>query len=174
MERAASLLYGSLVAIAAACAAPARADGGSPVIYKCAGGGGVPAYQDTPCAPGALLRDLAADPANVSVLSMPYDITPAPVRPAPANPAPRSVRRAPSDPAPRPHRGDSAQRRYLRPGMSQAEVMARVGRPDFTSGGRGRKIARWSYLPAEGDPQTMTTVTFDQGSAVEIERRIVR
>jgi hypothetical protein len=42
------------------------------------------------------------------------------------------------------------------------------------SGGNGRKIARWSYLPAPEDPGTITTLTFEHGRLVEVERKVVK
>ncbi len=44
----------------------------------------------------------------------------------------------------------------------------------MTSGGKGRRSSRWSYLPAAGDPQTITTVVFDYGKVVEVERKMVK
>jgi len=69
---------------------------------------------------------------------------------------------------------DIAQRRFITPGMSEAEVVARIGAPDMTSGGKGRKTSRWSYLPAAGDAQTITTLVFDYGKVVEVERKVVK
>jgi hypothetical protein len=43
----------------------------------------------------------------------------------------------------------------------------------MSSGDRGRKSTRWSYLPAAGDPQTITTIVFDYGKVVDVERRIM-
>jgi hypothetical protein len=34
--------------------------------------------------------------------------------------------------------------------------------------------ARWTYLPAPGDPYTITTVTFAQGVVVDVERKVSR
>jgi len=140
--------------------------------YKCAGDGGVPMYQDVPCAPGRELRNFAADPANVSVL---------PLRPPPgtttrqSSPPPAKARTAAGErkekarPA-----GDPAERRHLHPGMQEGEVLARAGPPDMKSGGSGRKVARWTYMPSQGDPQTLTTVVFEYGKVVEVERTVMR
>ena len=53
-------------------------------------------------------------------------------------------------------------------------VIASVGTPDMKSGGGSRKIARWTYLPSARDPQTLTTVLFEYGKIVEVERKVVR
>jgi hypothetical protein len=158
-----------LAAVACVSAVPAA----HAQVYKCAGDGrGPPVYQDAPCPDGRELRNFAADPATVSVLPMPA--------------APGSTTRlsAPS-PTPKPRAasggkkgkdrgGNPAERRYLSPGMHEGEVLARVGAPDLRSGGGSRKLARWTYMPAEGDPQTLTTVVFEYGKVVEIERKVVR
>jgi hypothetical protein len=41
------------------------------------------------------------------------------------------------------------------------------------SSGAGRKTMRWTYLPAPEDPQTVTTLTFDLGRLIEVERKVV-
>jgi len=69
---------------------------------------------------------------------------------------------------------DVAERRFIVPGMSEGEVVARIGAPDMSSGGKGRKTSRWSYLPVPGDPQTITTVVFDYGKVIEVERKVVK
>jgi hypothetical protein len=160
------LLLGALAATCGAAAGPACA---TTAVYKCAGGSAPPLYQDAPCPPGALLRDFTAAPANVTVLPPANDHV---ARTAP--PAPAPAKRASARTAARHVSGDPAQRRLLRPGMSEGEVVARVGHPDFTSGGHGRKIARWSYLPVAGDALTMTTIVFEYGRAIEVERKVIR
>src|SRR5581483_11533990 len=69
--------------------------------------------------------------------------------------------------------GNAAERKFLMPGISEGEVIARIGRPDVSTSG-GRKIVRWTYLPAPEDPGTMTTLTFDLGRLVEVERKVIR
>ncbi len=51
--------------------------------------------------------------------------------------------------------------------------MARIGRPDVSSGS-GRKTVRWTYLPAPEDPATITTLTFELGRLVQVERKVLR
>jgi hypothetical protein len=59
--------------------------------------------------------------------------------------------------------------------MSEAEVIMRIGRPDVRSKGHGKAGAtRWSYLPAPGDGDTITTLTLAGGKVADVERRIAR
>ena len=51
--------------------------------------------------------------------------------------------------------------------------MARVGAPDLTTG-KGRKQARWTWMPVPGDPDTITVVLFETGRAIEVERTVVK
>ena len=152
-------------AFASAAAAPTFAQ-----MYKCAGNGGVPVYQDAPCPPGRELRNFADDPATVSVVPM--------------RPTPGSSTRLASPPRERPVKtakadkkaasaGDPAERRHLQLGMHEGEVLARLGAPDLRSGKGGGKVARWTYMPVPGDPQTLTTVVFEYGKVIEVERKVV-
>ena len=104
-----------------------------------------------------------------------------PVRPVPGTttravaPATPRVRNASAtDRKERSRGGDPSERRHLHPGMHEGEVLARVGPPDLKSGGGSRKLARWTYMPAERDPQTITTVVFYYGKVVEVERKVVK
>ena len=38
----------------------------------------------------------------------------------------------------------------------------------------GRKTIRWTYLPAPDDPSTITTLTFELGRLMQVERKVVR
>jgi len=155
----------ALTAALAAAPQPAAAQ-----IFKCTDDRGQAVYQDAPCPPGRELANLATQPSPVSVI--------------PLRPLPGTVSRATTPTAPkshatparkeRPAAGDPAERRHLHPGMHEGEVLARVGAPDMKSGGGGRKVARWSYLPSARDPQTLTTVVFEYGKVVEVERKVVR
>jgi hypothetical protein len=40
--------------------------------------------------------------------------------------------------------------------------------------GSGRKTTRWVYLPAPEDPSTITTLSFESGRLVAVERKVVR
>jgi len=160
-----ALVVGFLVA-AVPCAPAAFAQ-----MYKCAGEGGTPVYQDAPCLPGRELRNFAADPANVSIL---------PMRPPPgassriaSPPRERPVKATKADARKNATAGDPAERRHVQLGMHEGEVLARLGAPDMRSGGGGRKVARWTYMPVAGDPQTLTTVVFEYGKVIEVERKVV-
>lgn len=152
-----------LVALLPAAAPPAQAG-----LYKCASDRGAVVYQDGPCEPGRELRNLELDPAQLSVV--------------PGTPVPRKVERR--EPAPKTEKartvatrargGDAAERKFLRTGMTAAEVVARVGKPDMQSSGRHRQGSEWSYLPTAGDADTLTTVVFASGTVSRVERRIVR
>ena len=164
-------------------------------VYKCLVEDGKVFYQDVPCAPGRELRDFDKEPGNVSVV--PFE-QPAPSAKAAASggkatagaggkaaaaakasgttskAAPRSVPRPESRPARKvPERGDAAQRKFLRPGMSEGEVITRVGPPDMTSSA-GRKGTRWTYMPVPEDAHTITNLQFDNGRLVEVERKVLR
>ena len=157
---------GPVIVAAAMAAQPALAQ-----FYKCAGDGATPVYQDAPCPPGRELRNFADDPANVSVLPMrpPPGTTSrlaAPPRDKPAKVSKESRKKEQS--------GDPNERRHVQPGMHEGEVLARLGAPDLKSGGGGRKLARWTYMPVPGDAQTLTTVVFEYGKVIEVERKIVR
>ena len=166
------------------------APGAAATVYKCLLEDGRVFYQDAPCAPGRELRDFDKDPANVSIV--PFG-QPAPAPPpaakssgrgsgsakAAAQPKPKAgsaarVPKPPSKPAARAaERGDPAQRKFLRPGMGEGEVMARVGPPDMTSSG-GRKGTRWTYMPVPEDEHTITNLQFENGRLVEVERKVLR
>lgn len=153
-----------LAALAAGLAAAAHAG-----LYKCAAERGAVIYQDAACAPGHELRDLERDPAQLSIV--------------PGTPVPRTIARA--EPAParaakvhtataKARGGDPAERRFLRLGMTEAEVLYKIGRPDVKLSGRRGDGRQWSYLPTAGDANTLTTVTFAGGQVTHVERKVVR
>jgi hypothetical protein len=164
-------------------AAPAIA-----TVYKCLLDDGSPFYQDLPCPPGRELRDFDKDPSTVSVV--PFG-QPAPQKTpssgkrtgtdASSSGAGRAAKSAAvkvpkgeSKPARKTEpRGDAAQRKFLRPGMSEGEVIARVGPPDMTSSG-GRKGARWTYMPVPEDAHTMTNLQLEKGRVIDVERKVLR
>ena len=160
-------ILSAVVACVLVAAVPAHAQ-----VYKCAGERNQPVYQDAPCPPGRELRNFAVDPATVSVI---------PIRPVPgtttravAPATPRLKNATAADRKDRTRSGDPAERRFIHPGMHEGEVLARVGPQDHKTGGSGRKLARWSYMPADRDPQTITTVVFEYGKVVEVERKVVK
>lgn len=70
------------------------------------------------------------------------------------------------------------ERRFIREGMSEGEVMMKIGKPDSESidSGGGAKVTtkRWIYMPTQGDPQTMTTIVIRDGKVVEVSRQVAR
>ena len=159
------------LAFALVLAAPATALAG---LYKCARDDGSVTYQEDPCPAGKELRDFDKDPATVSVVPFrllppgPDTSTTAPPPPPRSRTASERKTRKSGEP-----QGNPAERKFLVPGIGEGEVVARIGRPDISTAG-GRKIVRWTYLPAPEDPSTITTLTFDMGRLVEVERKVVR
>lgn len=159
-----------LLAPAAAYAAqPAARPGAASTIYKCSSAGTGVVYQDIPCTPGTELRNFATDPPTLSVVpgSTGTAAPPADVSGSRAGHAPIPVRT-------REQPANVSDRRYIRVGMTQAEVVARIGKPDIDAHGQRGKGHRWSYLPRGGDPNTITTVTLVDGRVADVERKIVR
>jgi len=159
--------FGALVLVGVlAVAAPASAG-----VHKCARGDGSVTYQEDPCPAGKELRDFDRDPPTVSVV--PFRIAPGSdtraVAPAPSVPRAMGERKSRKGAGRGVH---AAERKFLVPGIGDGEVVARIGRPDMSSGA-GRKTMRWTYLPAPDDPQTVTTLTFELGRLIEVERKIV-
>lgn len=151
----------------------ASAGGG---LFKCRGPGASPVYQQQPCPSGTELRDFARDPASVSVV--PFEL-PAPkgtTKPSRADRPVKPVAKPDKRKADADRRTNAAavvERRHVKDGMSDGEVLARLGPPDLQSGKTGRKM-RWTYLPAPGDPQTVTLLRFEDGKVVAVERTTMR
>jgi hypothetical protein len=143
-------------------------------VYKCAGTGGVPIYQEEPCPKGKELRNFQVDPPEITVLPAPEFTNPGTKRTE--RNAARSNATAKEAKAPKPSTpaGHAEERKHVRSGMSEAEVIARLGQPDVTSGNKKSKGARWTYLPAPGDPDTITSLTFANGVVTNVERRLYR
>ena len=162
-------LAGVLVVIAAAVHGVAHAD-----VFKCAGEGGRPIYQESPCPAGKELRNFQTDPPEITVLpgSAKLEIPP-PSTSAAKPPKEAKAEKAGSTKAAK-VRGDPAQRKHLRTGMSEAEVLARLGPPDATTGAKNGKQQRWSWFPADGDPETVTTITLASGVVTNVERTLVK
>jgi len=69
------------------------------------------------------------------------------------------------------------ERKFIRKGNSESEVLAKVGKPDsesVISGARGPVVKQWIYLPHVDDQQTVTTFTLREGTVVEIDRKVIR
>ena len=143
-------------------------------VYKCAGDGGVPVYQETPCGPAKELRNFQTDPPEITILPAQRGVA------APSNAIksapPRNNGRADKEakPGKTAIAGDAVERMHLRLGMSEAEVLARLGSPDMTVGAKNTPSPRWTYMPAPGDPETITTLMFTKGVLVDIERKVVK
>jgi hypothetical protein len=153
------------VLLAFAAASPAAA-----ALYKCAKDQGV-VYQDLPCPPGKQLRDLEADPPTLSVLpGIPMATAPPTAKSKGSTPRERTT----SARATAHRAGNPADRRFIRAGMSEGEVILRIGRPDVRTKGGAKGGQRWSYLPVAGDADTMTTLILAGGKVVEVERRVSR
>ena len=73
---------------------------------------------------------------------------------------------------------DARERRFVRQGMHEGEVLLRVGKPDheaFIRNVRGQPEEKtWAYFPHPRDPQTLTIFTLRAGVVSTIERKIVR
>ena len=58
---------------------------------------------------------------------------------------------------------DAAERRFIRKGMPEGEVLLRIGKPDHEAFIRNIKDEpeekAWSYFPHYRDPQTLTIIT---------------
>jgi len=143
-------------------------------VYKCAGDKGIPVYQEMPCTPGKELRNFQTDPPEITIL---------PSRRPTGNPA-EVIRDTPPKNGKAPDKDakvakptnvvNAAERMHLRVGMTEAEVLARVGSPDVTVGAKGGTSPRWTYMPAPGDPETTTLLLFSKGVLVDIDRRVVK
>ena len=151
--------------IALAAPAPVQA-----TVYKCLGENGVVMYQESPCVKGRELRNFDDDPPDLSIVH--GGLAPAP--PVSTAARPKDSRTLQGDAAPAPANGGAAARKFVTKGMSEAEVLAKLGRPDATAGGGRSHQTRWSYLPADGDPDTVTTITFSGGAVSEVSRKVIK
>lgn len=154
------------------CAAAAPTAHGE--VYKCRGDGGRPIYQEMPCPAGKELRNFQVDPPEITVLpgaakSNGPTAAPANARAAPDTRPDKTAKARAEKP-----KGDPAERRHLHTGMSEGEVLARVGPPNATTGQKNAKLVRWTWFPVEGDPETVTTVTLSSGIVVNVDRMLFK
>jgi hypothetical protein len=162
---------GVLAAVAVGLATVAHAD-----VYKCQGEGGTPVYQESPCPPGKQLRNFQTDPPEITVLPGRSKGGAAPSARA-ATSSDKPDARPENDVKPSPaakEKYDPAERAHARVGMSESEVLAKLGPPDVTSNSSSRRQLRWTWLPAEGDPDMVTTMTITDGVVTDLERRTVK
>ena len=167
MSRTLPFTFVALVAATLAAMPVAHAD-----VYKCAGDGGIPVYQEMPCAQGKELRNFQLDPPEITVLPAQPNANVAPAAKAPVAKADAKSNDAKQGKSA--FAGDASERKFIRSGMSEAEVLAKLGQPDMTVGGKNGKPARWTYMPAPGDPETITSVTLTKGTVTEVDRKAVR
>ncbi len=160
------LRLATLLAIALA-STPA---GGATTIYKCAGAGDSVVYQDVPCAAGKELRNFTKDPPPVSVIPG----TPVPGKAAPPEANPPRAERITTGKRTKTAESNAGERRFIAVGMSAAEVIQRIGKPDVNASNQRGKGQHWSYLPKAGDPDTTTTLTLVGGKVTDVERKVVR
>lgn len=140
-------------------------------VFKCAADKGAVIYQDVPCGAGQELRNFDTDPPALTVIPA----SPAAAAPRAATSPSERVEKAGRDSArQQADERRAGERKFVRSGMSEAEVLQRLGRPDVTSGGSRKSGRRWAYLPRSGDPDTMTTLTLQGGNVVDVERKVVR
>jgi len=156
-------------ALAMLAAAPiARAD-----VYKCKGDSG-PVYQEMPCAKGKELRNFQVDPPEITVLPSQPRANVAPPTKTSATKATPEAKPNDAKPGKSALSGDASERKFLRTGMTEAEVLAKLGQPDMTVGGKNGKAVRWTYMPAPGDPETITSLTLSKGTVTGVDRKAFR
>jgi hypothetical protein len=160
-----------LAAIVSVALGATPGDTKTSTVFKCSGADGGVTYQDAPCAPGTELRNFATDPPSLSVI---------PGTPLPgASPTPAAVAKPARATTPTGsrtltgHLTMATERRFIKVGMTQAEVLQRIGRPDIDASSQRAQGSRWSYLPRDGDPNTITTVTMVNGQVASVERKVV-
>jgi hypothetical protein len=73
---------------------------------------------------------------------------------------------------------DAAERKFIRKGMGEGEVVLKIGKPDHEAfhrvvKGQAEEKA-WTYFPHVRDPQTLTVITFHAGVVTALERKIAR
>jgi hypothetical protein len=73
---------------------------------------------------------------------------------------------------------DANDRRFIREGMAEGEVVLKIGKPDheaFINNVKGRPEEKsWTYFPTSRDAQTLTIVTLRAGVVAAVERKISR
>ena len=73
---------------------------------------------------------------------------------------------------------NAADRRFIHDGMSEGEVIYKIGPPDSETRDTGynaeKQEKRWIYYPAPGDSQTLTTLVIRDGKVIHVKREIAR
>ena len=143
-------------------------------VYKCTGDGGIPVYQEMPCGQGAELRNFQTDPPPLTILPAQGGLNIPPS--APKHPPGKNAKADQDAKSAKigARAAGAAERKHTRIGMSETEIIARLGHPDMTAGGKNGAAARWTYLPAPADPETITTLTLAKGTVTGVERKVVK
>ena len=73
---------------------------------------------------------------------------------------------------------DARERGFVRKGMTEGEVVLKIGKPDHEASHRGARgepeEKTWTYFPHARDPQTVTILRFRSGLVTDIQRKIAR
>ena len=73
---------------------------------------------------------------------------------------------------------DANERKFIRAGMTEGEVLFKIGKPDheaFVRDVKGEPEEKtWTYFPHSRDPQTMTVLTLNAGLVARVDRKIAR
>jgi len=73
---------------------------------------------------------------------------------------------------------NAGDRRFITTGMSEGEVLMKIGTPDSKSedsgGGAKVTVQRWIYMPTAGDSQTITTIVMKNGKVEQVDRQVAR
>ncbi len=74
--------------------------------------------------------------------------------------------------------GDASKRKFITKGMTEGEVVLKIGKPDNESAlsGSGAAVVEkvWSYFPADQDAQAFTTITLKNGVVTAVDRNVSR
>lgn len=146
-------------------------------VLRCHAADGRITYQDRSCPNGTRGEPVDATPNQGFRFADRQQIEKA-MRPPPEPPPPRvRVKKSKERVV-----FNAGERRFIRTGMSAAEVRRRIGAPDHienhstSSTNRPTRDTRrqWVYLPAADDPQTTTTLTVRSGMVLHVDRKITR
>jgi hypothetical protein len=73
---------------------------------------------------------------------------------------------------------NATERKFIRAGMGEGEVVYKIGKPDHEAMVRvvrGEPEEKtWTYYPHSRDPQTLTIVTLRAGVVARVDRKIAR
>ena len=73
---------------------------------------------------------------------------------------------------------DASERKFVRAGMGEGEVVYRIGKPDheaFVRVVKGEPEEKtWTYFPHHRDPETLTILTIHAGVVSRVDRKISR